>query len=122
MKKILVVDDHPKIRELVSVTFSELGNYEVYKAENGKRALDIVGTEKPDLILLDIEMPGGLSGFEVAEIIRANPETKLCVIIFLTAKGQEADKEQGWSIGADDYFIKPFNPTNLIRKVDELLK
>lgn len=122
MKKILIVDDHPKIRELVSVTLADIGDYEILEADTGLKALEICQTDHPDLILLDVMMPQELDGIDVTRKLRGDPKTKDCLIILLTAKGQEADRKIGLEAGADDYFTKPFNPTDLIKKVEQLLK
>ncbi|MEP7285657.1 MAG: response regulator [Chloroflexota bacterium] len=122
MKKILIVDDQPTVRELVSVTL-EIGPYQILTAENGDQALALAQAEVPDLILLDIQMPGGkLDGLEVCRILKSAEPTKRIHIIMLTAKGQDWDKQVGYDVGADDYFVKPFSPLELINKVEDILK
>jgi len=120
MKKILVVDDEPEVRRLVEVTLRS-GDYEILQAEDGEKAIDIARTEIPDLIIMDVMMPGDIDGFEAARILKNNPETKAIAIVMLTARGQEADKEKGSEVGADDYFVKPFSPLELIKKIEEVL-
>ena len=120
MKKILIVDDRQEVRELVEVTLRS-GEFRSFQAESGEEAIEIAKVEKPDLIIMDIMMPGGMDGLETTRILKDNPETKDCIIIMLTAKGQQIDKEEGFKVGADDYFVKPFSPLDLIKKVDELL-
>jgi len=120
MKKILIVDDQLEVRELVEVTL-RVEDYRILQAENGEKAIEIARAEKPDLIIMDIMMPGGMDGLEAARILKNDPETKGCKIIMLTAKGQEADKEAGLEAGTDDYFVKPFSPLELIKKVEEAL-
>lgn len=120
MKKILVVDDLKEVRDLVEKTL-RTNERVVLKAEDGATAVDVAKAEKPDLIMMDIMMPGTIDGLEATRIIKSNPETKDCIIIILTARGQEGDKEAGLAAGADDYFIKPFSPLELMRKVDEML-
>ena len=120
MKKILIVDDRLEVRELVEVTL-RVKDYSILQASSGEAALETVKAEKPDLILMDIMMPGGMDGLEVTRIIKNDPETKDCTVIMLTAKGQQADREKGLEAGADDYFVKPFSPLDLIRKVEEVL-
>ena len=120
MKKILVVDDQLEVRELVSVTLRS-DDYQVIQAESGKKAIEVARTEKPDLIIMDIMMPGGMDGLEATHIIKNDPETKDCQIVMLTAKGQQVDREKGVEAGADDYFVKPFSPLELIKKVEEIL-
>jgi CheY-like chemotaxis protein len=121
MKKILIVDDQLEVRELVEVTM-RVGDYQILKAKSGEEAIELVKAEKPDLIIMDVMMPGGIDGLEATSILKNDPETKDCKIIMLTAKGQEIDKEKGIEAGADDYFVKPFSPLELIRKVEDILE
>ncbi len=120
MKKILIVDDQMEVRRLVEITH-RVEDYQILQAESGEKAIEIVKTENPDLIIMDIMMPGGTNGLEATRILKNDPETKDSIIIMLTAKGQEADREKGFEAGADDYFIKPFSPLELIKKVEEVL-
>lgn len=120
MKKILIVDDQSEVRRLVEMTLS-VGDYQVLQAKSGEEAVEIWKVEKPDLIIMDIMMPGDMDGLEATRALKNGPESKGCTIIMLTAKGQEADKEEGFKAGADDYFTKPFSPLELIRKVEEVL-
>jgi len=120
MKKILIVDDRLEIRELVEATL-RLGDYQVLQAESGEKSIEIARAEKPDLIIMDIMMPGGMDGLEATRVLKNDPETKDSTIIMLTAKGQEADRNKGFEVGADDYFVKPFSPLELIKKVEEVL-
>ena len=120
MKKILIVDDQLEVRELVEVTL-RTEDYQILKAENGAQAVEVARAEKPDLILMDIMMPGGMDGLEATRIIKENPETKDCVIIMLTAKGQQADRRKGLEAGATEYFSKPFSPLELIRTVEKFV-
>ena len=119
MKTILITDDKQEVRELVEVTFR--GNYEIIQAESGSMAVEMAKKHKPDLILMDIMMPGEFDGLEATRILKNDPETKNIIIVILTAKGQQSDIETGLNCGADDYFKKPFSPLELIRKVDYLL-
>ncbi len=120
MKKILIVDDLLEVRELVEVTL-RVEDYRILQATSGDEAVAIARAEKPELIIMDIMMPGKIDGLEATRILKNDPETRDCKIIILTAKGQEADKTRGYETGADDYFIKPFSPLDLIRKVEEIL-
>jgi len=121
MKKILIVDDQLEVRELVNVTL-RIGDYNIVHADNGKKAIEIVRSEMPDLIIMDVMMPGEIDGLETTKILKSNPETKDCKIIMLTAKCQEVDRKRCFEVGADDYFVKPFSPLELIRKVEMLLE
>ena len=121
MRKILIVDDQAEVRELVEITLKS-DQYQIIQAENGEEAIEIVNKAKPDLILMDIMMHGNIDGLEATRRLKSNPETKDSFIIMLTAKGQKGDYEKGFDSGADDYFVKPFSPLELINKVEEILK
>ncbi len=121
MKKILIVDDQIEVRELVQVTL-EIGDYQILSAENGQQAIEIAKAEHPDIILLDIMMPGSdIDGVEACRRLKADPATADITIVMLSAKGQENDIEIGKTAGADDYFTKPFSPIALIEKVEAVI-
>ncbi len=120
MKKILIVDDQVEVRELVQVTL-EIGDYQILTAENGQQAIEIAQAEHPDIILLDIMMPGSnVDGLEACRRLKADPATADITIVMLSAKGQESDLHAGKDAGADDYFTKPFSPLALIEKVEQV--
>lgn len=116
-EKVLVVDDEKNIVELVKFNLEKEG-FEVLCAYNGDEAIEITRKEKPDLIILDIMMPGK-SGLDVCRILRS--ETKV-PIIMATAKGEEVDKILGLELGSDDYVTKPFSPRELISRVKAILR
>jgi DNA-binding response OmpR family regulator len=119
-KDLLIVDDEPGI--VVALQFlMEKQGYAVMVAENGEDALELIYKHKPDLVLLDIMLPG-IDGFEVCEIIRLNPDYRNVKILFLTAKGREVEIAKGMALGADDYITKPFTNVALISKVKAILK
>ena len=121
MKKILIVDDQPEVRELVEVTLS-VGNYRILQASTGDEALALTRIERPDLVLLDVMMPNSsIDGFEVCRRIKSDPVLRGTVVIMVTARGQEQDLQMGRAAGADGYFTKPFSPLELISKVEEIL-
>jgi two-component system, OmpR family, phosphate regulon response regulator PhoB len=120
VKKILIVDDQAEVRELVEVTL-RIGDYRIFQARSGEEAINISKAEIPDIIIMDVMMPGGMDGLQATRLIKDDPETRECKVIMLTAKGQQADREKGMEAGADDYFIKPFSPLELISKVEEVL-
>ncbi len=121
MKKILIVDDQEEVRELVQVTL-EIGDYQILTAEHGRQAVEIAQAEHPDIILLDIMMPGSdIDGLEACRILKSAPDTANITIVMLSAKGQEQDFKAGKMAGADDYFAKPFSPIALIEKVEEVM-
>jgi two-component system phosphate regulon response regulator PhoB len=121
MKKILIVDDQPEVRELVDVTL-RIGDYTILQAVSGDQALAVAHDEHPDLILLDVMMPNSsIDGFEVCRRIKSDPTTQNIYVVILTARGQEADVILGKQVGADDYFTKPFSPLQLMNKIEDLL-
>ncbi|WHH61329.1 response regulator [Petroclostridium sp. X23] len=119
-KKILVIDDTEFMIKLIS-DILENAEYEVIKAFSGAEGLLKVRSEKPDLVILDIVMPG-MNGFEVCKILRDDESNNLMPIIMLTAQDNEEDKLKGLELGADDYITKPFNPRELISRVRNTLK
>jgi len=120
MAKLLVVDDEPAIREMVRFTLSRSG-YECVEAENASQAKQQIVSENPDLILLDVMMPGQ-SGLDLARELRRNDSSKEIPIIMLTARCSEQDKIRGLDVGADDYITKPFSPGELVARIKALLR
>ncbi|MBN2735911.1 MAG: response regulator [Spirochaetales bacterium] len=119
-KAILVVDDEMDIRELLSYNLEQEG-YKVYKAGTGEEAISISNTEKCDLILLDLMLPG-INGFEVCKKIKKTSTTSHIPIVMLTAKNEDHDIIEGFDIGADDYVTKPFSPKILLARIKNLMK
>ena len=119
-KEILIVDDEPGVVAPLQFLMEQQG-YNVMTAHRGEDALDLIFQYKPDLVLLDIMLPG-IDGYEVGEIIRLNPNYRDVKIIFLTAKSSEVEFAKGMALGADAYITKPFSNTELIAKVKELLE
>ncbi len=119
MKKILIVDDEPNVRNLVVDTLNYLGNYILLEAGTGKEVLDLVRKEKPDLVILDIMLPD-IDGYTICEQIKENPNLNTLVLI-LSARSSELDQKIGFGMGADDYLTKPFTLKELIEKVQNLL-
>lgn len=120
MKKILIVDDEPNIVMSLEYTFKK-NNFEVYIARDGQEALDILKTQMPDIIILDIMMPL-VDGFETLEQIKKNEKLNHCKVIFLSAKNKESDIEKGLALGADAYLTKPFSIKKVVEQVNELLE
>lgn len=116
MIKILVVDDESKIRELIKINL-ELAGYECFEAENGEKALEKLEKIRPNLVLLDIMLPGK-DGYEVFEMLRE----KEIPIIFLTAKDSTLDKVKGLRMGAEDYITKPFEALELLARIEVVLR
>jgi two-component system, OmpR family, alkaline phosphatase synthesis response regulator PhoP len=119
MKKILIVDDEPNIVMTLEYTFKK-SNYEVFIARDGQEALDILKTNYPDVIILDIMMPM-VDGFATLEQIRKDDNLQHTKVMFLSAKNKESDIEKGLALGADAYMTKPFSIKKVIEKVEELL-
>jgi two-component system, OmpR family, alkaline phosphatase synthesis response regulator PhoP len=118
--KILIVEDEAHIRELVSFNLLKEG-YIVIEAEDGVSATTLVRREKPELVLLDLMLPGQ-DGLEVCRLLKSQKETAGIAIIMLTAKAEEIDKVLGLEMGADDYLTKPFSPRELIARVKAVLR
>jgi len=119
-KTILVIDDEPSIGRVVQFKLQQEG-FKVRIATDGLEGLAKVKEEKPDLILLDLMMPG-MDGFEVCRRLRASPETATTPVIILSARGQEMDRIRGIELGVLDFFTKPFSPQKLLERVKELFK
>jgi len=119
-QKVLSVDDEEDIPELLKFNFSREG-YQVLCAESGEQALRLVRSENPDLIVLDLMLPG-IDGLEVTRRLKNDPNTKNISIVMLTAKGEKADIVTGLELGADDYITKPFSPRILVARVRAVLR
>ncbi|MFN8484708.1 MAG: response regulator transcription factor [Anaerolineae bacterium] len=117
---ILVVDDEPNIREVVTLYLSQEG-FRVATATTGAEALDAARRQRPDLVILDLMLPGGLSGFEVYKALH-NDDGRSPPVIMLTARGSETDRVVGLELGADDYVVKPFSPRELTARVKAVLR
>ena len=115
--RILVVDDDPNILELVNIHLSQAG-YEVIKAAHGEQALNTLETRLPDLAVVDVMMPG-MDGFELTKRLRSEADIP---VLLLTAKGELEDKERGFLAGSDDYVVKPFEPRELLFRINAILR
>ncbi|PRY70730.1 response regulator transcription factor [Halomonas ventosae] len=119
MAKVLVVDDEPNIVLSLEFLMQQAG-FQVDTAEDGESALSRIAESPPDLVLLDISLPG-ISGFDVLEQLRGDRDHARLPIIMLTAHGREVEREKGLALGADDYITKPFSTQALVEKVKKLL-
>lgn len=117
--RVMIADDEPGVRALVRMTLDNEA-YEIVEAEDGIQALRLARQLLPDLILLDVMMPG-LSGLEVCAALKREGRTSGITIVMLSALAQDYDVEAGNAAGADTYFTKPFSPLQLLRRVDEVL-
>jgi DNA-binding response OmpR family regulator len=122
-KKILIVDDEAHIRMLIGQTLEELEDegVEFLTADNGASALELIQTEKPDLVFLDVMMPK-MNGMDVCQKVKKELALNDVYIILLTAKGQELDRQRGQEVGADVYMTKPFDPEVLLSKAKQVLQ
>lgn len=119
MAKILIAEDERDIRDLVAFTLRFAG-YEVFTAANGEEAVQMAPNVSPDLILMDVRMPR-MTGYEACKIMKLNPDLRDIPIVFLSAKGQEAEIQQGLDVGAEEYLLKPFAPDQLTSHVKTIL-
>lgn len=118
-KRILVVDDEPHVVRSLTFVLKKEG-YDVSSATDGEEAIAKVRESKPNLMFLDVMMPKK-NGYQVCQEIKADPSLSDIYIIMLTAKGQEADREKGLNLGADEFITKPFSPMKIVERVGELL-
>lgn len=121
-QKLLIVDDEAHIRMLLEQTLEELEDDGVnfYSAQNGEEAFEIIKTEQPQLVFLDVMMPK-MNGMEVCRKVKKELELNDVFIVLLTAKGQELDRQKGQEVGADLYMTKPFDPEVILEKAKEIL-
>ena len=122
MKKILIVDDEPHIRIMLEQTLEDLeeNDVELLTAKDGQEGLEIALKEEPSLIFLDVMMPGE-DGFSVCTTLKKDPLHADIPVILLSARGQDSDRDRGLSVGALDFFTKPYSPSDLVRRVREVL-
>ncbi|MTI64422.1 MAG: response regulator [Methylophaga sp.] len=116
-RKILVVDDNTELRMLISLTL-EFSYWQLLEADNAETGLAMLKQHKPDIVLLDVMMPGEQDGLALCRTIRADESLDGIRIIMLSAKGQQKDVQLGLEAGADDYVVKPFSPSELMEKLD----
>lgn len=117
---LLLVDDDPDILTLLQAKLKK-EPYDIFTASEGEAALNMVRTQKPDLVVLDVNLPG-LSGLEICRSLRADKETREIPIIMLSSRGEEIDRVLGLEFGADDYVTKPFNTQELILRINNVLR
>ena len=120
MKRVLIVEDQADIRKLIRMTL-EFEPYEIHEAAIGADGLRLAVDVHPDLILLDVMMPGDLDGLQVCARVRALPALQATRVVLLTARGQTQDRHAGQEAGADEYLIKPFSPLQLIETIERLM-
>lgn len=119
-KKIVVVEDEPDILEVLSYNLKREG-FEVHGAHSGTIGLSLIRKEMPDLVLLDLMLPG-MDGIQICKALKSDEETRHILIIMVTAKGEETDVVSGLGAGADDYISKPFSPREMVARVKAALR
>lgn len=119
-RTILIADDHADLRKLIRMTLLG-GPFTVLEAEDGVQALADARARRPDLIILDVMMPGELDGYQVCAAVKADPALRDVPVILVTARAQRADLHAGQQAGADAYLIKPFSPMELLERVTAML-
>ena len=119
MAKILIAEDERDIRDLVAFTLRFAG-HEVFAASNGEEAVEMAPQVNPDLVLMDVRMPR-MTGYEACRMLKSNPDLKDIPVVFLSAKGQESEIQQGFDAGAEEYLLKPFAPDQLTNRVKVIL-
>ncbi|MCU0756712.1 MAG: response regulator [Xanthomonadales bacterium] len=118
--RILIVEDSDSLRKLVRLTL-DMGRYELHEAETGDAAWASLPRLQPQLVILDVMMPGTLDGFALCRRIKADPALATTRVVLLTARSQQADLATGAGVGADAYLVKPFSPLQLIETVRQQL-
>lgn len=113
MKKILIVEDHADIRKLLHMTL-EFEDYEILEASDGDRGWELAQEKQPDVILLDVMMPGTRNGLDICRSVKATPSLRHTKVVMLTARGQSQDRAAGFTAGADDYLVKPFSTLQVL--------
>jgi DNA-binding response OmpR family regulator len=121
MAKILIAEDERDIRELIEFTLTAYAGHQVFKAANGAEAVELAPQVMPDLIMMDVRMPK-MTGYEACKALKQIDAVKDIPVVFLSAKGQEAEIDTGMDAGAYDYILKPFAPVDLASRVAEILE
>ncbi len=117
--RILVVEDQDSIRRMIEALVQGRG-YDVVAVASGAKAIDVATTEPPDLVLLDLMMPGQYDGFDVCRRLRADPITHKIPIIIVTALDDDGSRRRATEAGANSYYVKPFSPIALLKEIDRL--
>lgn len=120
MPRVLIVEDDPLIARIVEIKLENRG-YQVIRASDGQEGLEAIRQHKPDVVLLDVMMPV-MDGYQVLRILRGEAEFTSLPVIMLTAKGQERDIMSGLKEGATDYIVKPFSPSEVVERVEKVLR
>ena len=120
MKKILIVEDHADIRRLIRMTL-EFESYEIHEAADAAVGWNMARALRPDLLLVDVMMPGPLNGLDLCRAVKADPALAGVPVVVLSARGSSTDREAGLAAGADVYLVKPFSPMQLLDLIGTLV-
>ncbi|MCL5772968.1 MAG: response regulator [Firmicutes bacterium] len=120
-KKILLVEDEPSLRQLVTISLKSKEMFELITAKNGREALELASKEKPDLVLLDVIMPQ-MSGYDVMRELKKNPETASIPVVFMSACFRSEDSDEGLKMGAVAHICKPFDPRKLGEEISKIFQ
>ena len=120
-RKILIVEDEQNILELLAEILEGTQNYDVFLARDGLEGLELAQKQRPDLVLLDVQLPK-MDGHQVCKLLKSNPETAKAKVLMITGFAQNSDRRQSMAAGADTYLSKPFTTAAILSAVDELLK
>ena len=118
-KRILLIEDQAEIRKLIRMTL-EFEYYEIHEAANATEALAAIERLRPELVLLDIMMPGGMNGLDLCRLIKSDPALQAIQVVMLSARGQSQDIEAGFKAGANAYLVNPFSARELIVSIDSM--
>lgn len=121
MKRLLIVEDQPEIRALIQMALEFEDDVEIHEAPDGDAALQMLTALRPDLLLLDVLMPGSVNGLELCRRVKADAALQGARIVMLSARSQPSDRQAGLAAGADAYLVKPFSPSELLRVIGKLL-
>jgi two-component system phosphate regulon response regulator PhoB len=120
MANMVVIEDEPDISMLVEATLT-FGGHKVHVAANGRGGLDLIGRHRPELVLLDVQMPD-MSGYDVLQLVKNNPELSHIPVFLFSAKNRPEDIRRGMDLGASGFLFKPFDPKELLEQVGEILE
>lgn len=120
--KILIVDDDEQARELLHIALNSRTDWQVFEAGNGEQAIKQIQSKKPDIVILDIMMPGDIDGLGVCDFIKSSPELKSIFVVMLTAKDKKSDVYRGLDTRANMYLTKPFSPQSIVEIISSYNK
>lgn len=116
-KTLMIVEDSGEVRKLLRITLG-YGLYRIHETDNAAEALLLARSIRPDVMVLDVMLPGGVNGFQLCELVKRDPSLCNAFVVMVTARGSEADLEEGRRCGADAHVVKPFSPAHLIQVIE----